>query len=147
MRADAIGQCVRQHSGKQQPLTLVARAPSRFFSTNSLREGYASNVRAAFRRDRGSGSYQCRFSVFSIASLKYARHQGVAPMWLIVVYVLNVLVGESIAIIAGLSLDRTYPSASLPISLSLFFIVFWLGWVLAVRWTKPKHGKDQEVSN
>jgi len=25
--------------------------------------------------------------------------------------------------------------------------VFWLGWVLAVRWTKPKHGKDQEVSN
>jgi len=69
-------------------------------------------------------------------------------MWLIVVYVLNVLVGESIAIIAGLSLDRTYPSASLPISLSLFFIVFWLGWVLAVRWTEPKHGKDHpEVSN
>jgi len=68
-------------------------------------------------------------------------------MWLIAVYVLNVLVGESIVIIIGLSLDRTYPSVSLPISLSLFFIVFWLGWVLAVRWTEPRHSKKQNVSN
>ena len=54
-------------------------------------------------------------------------------MWLIVVYVLSVLVGKSIVIAIGLGLDRTYPHASLPISLSLFFFVFWLSWVLAVR--------------
>jgi hypothetical protein len=60
-------------------------------------------------------------------------------MGILVLYVLNVVVGESIVIAIGLGLDRTYPYASLPISLPLFFIVFWLGWVLAVRWTEPKH--------
>jgi hypothetical protein len=66
-------------------------------------------------------------------------------MWLIIVYVLSVLVGESIVISIGLGLDRTYPNASLPISLSLFFIVFWLSWVLAVRWTEPKHRKEKQT--
>ena len=42
-------------------------------------------------------------------------------MCIIVVYVLSVLVGESIVISIGLGLDRTYLKASLPISLSLFF--------------------------
>ena len=69
-------------------------------------------------------------------------------MWIMAVYVLIVLVGEAIAIAIGLALDRTYPTYSLPISLSLFFIVLWLSWLLAVRWTKPKHRKDHpEVSN
>src|SRR5450631_3094020 len=41
-------------SKKEQPLTFVLRAPSRFFSINSLRDGYASKVRAVFRRARRS---------------------------------------------------------------------------------------------
>ena len=65
-------------------------------------------------------------------------------MWILIVYVLNVLVGELIVIAIGLGLDRTYPSTSLPISLSLFFFVFWLGWFLAVRWTEPKHHKKEQ---
>ena len=64
-------------------------------------------------------------------------------MWIMAVYVLIVVVGEAIAIAIGLTLDRTYPTYSLPISLSLFFIVLWLSWLLAVRLTEPKHRKDQ----
>jgi hypothetical protein len=62
-------------------------------------------------------------------------------MWILIVYSLTVLVGESLTIALGLFLDRTFPLASLPISLSLFFAVFWVGWVLAVRWTEPKPEK------
>jgi hypothetical protein len=54
-------------SGHSRWFSLVPRAPSRFFSINSLREGYASSVRAALFRDLGSGSYQWQFPVFSIA--------------------------------------------------------------------------------
>ena len=60
-------------------------------------------------------------------------------MGILIVYILIVLVGESIAITLGLYLDRAYPVASLPISLTVFFAVLWLSWVLAVRLTKPKH--------
>lgn len=59
-------------------------------------------------------------------------------MWILIVYLLTVFVGESLTIALGLFLDRTYPLASLPVSLSLFFAVFWIGWALAVRWTEPK---------
>ena len=68
-------------------------------------------------------------------------------MWLLVVYILNVFVGESIVIAIGLGLDRTFPYASLPVSLSLFFFVFWLSWVLAVRWTGPKHARSAKLAS
>jgi hypothetical protein len=60
-------------------------------------------------------------------------------MWILIIYILNILVGETAVMAFGLYLDRAYPPASLPVSLSLFFAVFWLGWILAVRWTEPKH--------
>jgi len=68
-------------------------------------------------------------------------------MWLLVVYILNVLVGESVVIAIGLGLDRTFPYASLPVSLSLFFFVFWLSWGLAVRWTEPTHAKSAKLAS
>jgi hypothetical protein len=68
-------------------------------------------------------------------------------MWLLVVYILNVLVGDSIVIAIGLGLDRTFPYVSLPVSLSLFFFVFWLSWVLAVRWTEPKHARSAKLAS
>jgi len=63
-------------------------------------------------------------------------------MWIMVVYVLIVFVCELIVVGIGLALDRLFPPASLPVSLSLFFAVLWLGWVLAVRLTEPKHAKS-----
>lgn len=63
-------------------------------------------------------------------------------MWIIIVYVLVVAVGELIVAAIGLTLDRIYPLLSLPVSLSLFFVVLWFGWILAVRWTEPKRAKS-----
>ena len=65
-------------------------------------------------------------------------------MWILTVYVLVVVVMELIVVAVGLALDRIYPSISLPISLSLFFLVLWFGWVIAVHLTKPKQKKSAE---
>ena len=54
-------------------------------------------------------------------------------MWILIVYVLIVVVGE--AVVVG------FAAASLPVSLTLFFAVLAFGWPLAVRWTEPKHAK------
>jgi hypothetical protein len=69
---------------------------------------------------------------------------GAETMWILTVYVLVVVVMELIVVAVGLALDRIYPSLSLTISLSLFFLVLWFGWVIAVHLTKPKHEKSAE---
>ncbi len=63
-------------------------------------------------------------------------------MWILTVYVLIVVISESIVVAIGLVLDRIYPPLSLPVSLSLFFAVLWLGWILAVRLTDPTRVKS-----
>jgi hypothetical protein len=65
-------------------------------------------------------------------------------MWIMGVYVLVVVVSELIVVAIGLILDRIYPIASLPVSLSLFFAVLWFGWLVAVRLTEPKHAKKSK---
>ena len=63
-------------------------------------------------------------------------------MWLLVVYALIILIGETIVVAIGLTvLDRKYPSFSVPISVFLYLAVFFLGWKLAVRLTEPRHAK------
>ena len=66
-------------------------------------------------------------------------------MWILIVYVLIVVIGEAVVIAIGLTLDRIYPLASLPVSLSLFFAVLAFGWPLAVRWTEPKLAKGAKT--
>jgi hypothetical protein len=63
-------------------------------------------------------------------------------MWIMAIYVLIVTISESIVVAIGLALDRVYPVLSLSISLSLFFAILWLAWVLAVRLTDPKRAKS-----
>ena len=67
-------------------------------------------------------------------------------MWILIVYVLIVVVGEAIVVATGLVLDRVLPLAGLPVSLSLFFAVLAFGWPLAVRWTEPKHAKRAKLA-
>ena len=67
-------------------------------------------------------------------------------MWILIVYVLIVVVGEAVLVAIGLALDRIYPLASLPVSLSLFFVVLASGWPLAVRWTEPKDAKSVKLA-
>jgi hypothetical protein len=60
--------------------------------------------------------------------------------WLLVVYLLIIVVGVAIVVATGLLvLDRTYSSLSVPISIFLYFSVFFVGWKLAVRLTAPRH--------
>lgn len=66
-------------------------------------------------------------------------------MWIMGVYVLVVVVSELIVVAIGLILDRIYPIASLPVSLSLFFAVLWFSWLVAVRLTEPKHAKKSKL--
>ena len=68
-------------------------------------------------------------------------------MWILIVYVLIVVIGEGVVIAIGLTLDRIYPLASLPVSLSLFFAVLAFGWPLAARWTEPKLATNVKLAS
>jgi hypothetical protein len=60
--------------------------------------------------------------------------------WLLVVYILILIIGIALVVATGLLvLDRTYSSLSVPISIFLYFSVFFFGWKLAVRLTAPRH--------
>ena len=67
-------------------------------------------------------------------------------MWILIFYILIVVVGESVVIGIGLALDRIFPLASLPVSLTLFFAVLAFGSILAVHWTEPKHAKNVKLA-
>jgi hypothetical protein len=68
-----------------------------------------------------------------------------AEPWILIVYILIVVIGEAAVVATGLALDRIFPLARLPVSLSLFFAVLAFGWPLAVRWTEPKHAKKRKT--
>ena len=76
---------------------------------------------------------------YNFSSLRAAE-----TMWILTVYILIVVIIELIVVAIGLALDRIYPSLSLTVSLSLFFAVLWLGWVVAVRVTEPKHAESKK---
>lgn len=54
-------------------------------------------------------------------------------MKLIAVYVVFVLVGEAGAYLVGRTVEHWSETASLPVFLTCFFVVFWAAWRLAVR--------------
>lgn len=59
--------------------------------------------------------------------------------WLLVVYLLIIVIGVALVVATGLLvLDRSYRSLSVPVSIFLYFAVFFLGWKLAVRLTAPR---------
>lgn len=60
-------------------------------------------------------------------------------MGLLVTYVICLLIGQSITITVGLSIDRMYsPAISLPVSIVMYFLMFWIAWKIAVRITRPR---------
>ena len=60
--------------------------------------------------------------------------------WLLVVYFLIIVIGVAIVVATGLFvLDRQFPPLSVPVSIFLYFSVFFFGWRLAVRLTAPRH--------
>ena len=62
--------------------------------------------------------------------------------WLLVVYILILIIGVALVVTTGLLvLDRTYSALSVPVSIFLYFAVFFFGWKLAVRLTAPRHSQ------
>ena len=59
---------------------------------------------------------------------------------LLVVYILIIVIGVLLVVANGVFvLDRNYSSLSMPVSIFLYFAMFFLGWKLAVRLTAPRH--------
>jgi hypothetical protein len=63
-------------------------------------------------------------------------------MWLIVVYVMLMVVGDFADFFIGTIIERVWPAASLPIFLGLYFLFLWLAWVIAVHLTEPKKAQS-----
>jgi hypothetical protein len=60
-------------------------------------------------------------------------------MGLLIAYIICLVIGQSMTISVGLMLDRLLtPGVSLPVSLALYFAMFWIAWKVAVRVTEPK---------
>jgi hypothetical protein len=60
--------------------------------------------------------------------------------WLLAVYILILVIGIALVVATGLFvLDRNWRPMSVPISIFLYFSVFFFGWKLAVRLTAPRH--------
>jgi uncharacterized membrane protein (DUF4010 family) len=64
-------------------------------------------------------------------------------MHLLVAYLACLLVTQSAAIGLGLLVDKVYsPHAGLVVFLILYFLMFWVGWQIAVRITEPRSSSD-----
>lgn len=59
-------------------------------------------------------------------------------MWLIVIYVGLAVIGNAIIYFLGLAIEQMWPAVSLPAYLLMFFLVLWLSWIGAVKFTEPK---------
>ena len=57
-------------------------------------------------------------------------------MAVILVYVVIVLLGDAVAVIIAGRVEQISQSASLMVFFTLFALIFWVGWILAVRITE-----------
>jgi hypothetical protein len=61
---------------------------------------------------------------------------------LILYYVGFMVAGDFADYLIGLVVERIWPQASLAIFLLLYFVFLWVAWLLAVKMTEPKAGKQ-----
>ena len=60
-------------------------------------------------------------------------------MWLLIVYIGLVLVGDVVDYLIGLAVERMWGAqASLVVFLVLYFVFLWVAWVAAVKITAPR---------
>jgi hypothetical protein len=60
-------------------------------------------------------------------------------MWLLIVYIGLVLVGDALDYMIGLAVERMWgPQASLVVFLVLYFVFLWVAWMIAVKITAPR---------
>ena len=69
-------------------------------------------------------------------------------MNLIVYYVVFMIIGDLAAYFVGLITERTFGSqASFIVFLTLYFLVLWVSWVIAVRLTEPNRNEPMGVGS
>ena len=61
-------------------------------------------------------------------------------MKLMTYYIALALLGDALAVALCLAIEMVVPWISMPIFLTLFFLILWAAWVLAVKLTEPKAG-------
>jgi hypothetical protein len=66
------------------------------------------------------------------------HRQGKLHMLLLGVYLALMVGGSFVAYLIGLVIEQAAPSASLPAFLAMYFAFLWIGWLIAVRLTKPR---------
>jgi len=60
-------------------------------------------------------------------------------MWLLIVYIGLVLVGDAIDYVIGLAVEQMWGAqASLVVFLVLYFVFLWVAWLVAVKVTEPR---------
>jgi hypothetical protein len=60
-------------------------------------------------------------------------------MWLLVIYVALMLLGQGASYMIGLFVERMWgQQMSLIVFLALYFFILWLAWVVAVKLTAPR---------
>jgi hypothetical protein len=59
-------------------------------------------------------------------------------MQLLLTYIAMAIAGNGVIYLIGLAIERTWPAASLPVFLLMFFAVMWFAWIGAVKITEPK---------
>ena len=63
-------------------------------------------------------------------------------MQLIFYYVGFMALDDIADYLIGLFVERTWPQASLMIFLLLYFVFLWVAWLLAVKLTEPRAGRQ-----
>jgi hypothetical protein len=61
---------------------------------------------------------------------------------LIFYYVGFMVLGDFADYLIGLVVERVWPAASLLTILLLYFVFLWIAWLLAVKMTEPKPGRQ-----
>lgn len=60
-------------------------------------------------------------------------------MWLIIIYVVLMVIGDLLAYLIGLGIERMWGTqVSLIAFLALYFLFLWFAWLGAVKLTEPK---------
>ena len=63
-------------------------------------------------------------------------------MQLIFYYVGFMVLGDFADYLIGFVVERVWPAASLLTFLLLYFVFLWIAWLLAVKMTEPKPGRQ-----
>ena len=60
-------------------------------------------------------------------------------MWLLIIYVALMIVGDIVDYLIGLAVERMWGAqVSLIVFLVLYFVFLWISWIVAVKVTAPR---------